>query len=98
MPKRKTVPRFSSYEEAAEWLGTHSTADIKTTPAHFELSPNFRVRIIDSLDEVKEVIAIEQPLGQQILQIAQKQGVSTETLVNRWLKEKVSEQQRLVAV
>lgn len=98
MPKRKTAPRFSSYEEAAEWLGTHSTADIKTTPAHFELSPNFRVRIIDSLDEVKEVIAIEQPLGQEILQIAQKQGVSTEALVNRWLKEKVSEQQRLAAV
>jgi hypothetical protein len=50
------------------------------------------------LDEVKEEIAIEHPLGQQILQIAQKQGVSTETLVNRWLQEKVSEQQRLAAV
>jgi len=92
MPKRKTVPKFSSYEQAAEWLDTHSTADLKTTPAHFELSPNFRVRIIDSLDEVKEVIAIEHPLGQQILQIAQKQGVPIEKLVNRWLKEKVSEQ------
>ena len=51
MAKRKTLPNFSSYEEAAEWLDTHSTADLETTPAHFELSPNFTVRIIDRLNE-----------------------------------------------
>jgi hypothetical protein len=52
--KYKTLPKFSSYEEAAEWLETHSTADLKTTPVYFELSPNFRVDIIDSPDKIKK--------------------------------------------
>jgi|GEM_PF-1326901 len=98
MVKSKTLPKFSSYDEAAKWLGTHSTADLKTTPAHFELSPNFRIRLIDSLDEAEAMIAVDQALSRQISQIALNQGVSIELLVNRWLKEKVSENTRLVSV
>ncbi len=45
MAKYKALSKFSSYEEAAEWLDTHSTAELKTTPVHFELSPNFPVRV-----------------------------------------------------
>ncbi|MGH7597730.1 MAG: hypothetical protein ACREOI_15380 [bacterium] len=91
MARNKTIPKFSSHEEAAGWLDTHSTAYIKTTPAEFELSPNFRVRIIDNLDEAETLIAIDQPLSKQISEIAQTQGISIEILVNRWLREKVSE-------
>jgi hypothetical protein len=45
MANYKVLPKFSSYEEAAEWLDTHSTADLKTTPVQFTLSPNFTVRV-----------------------------------------------------
>lgn len=97
MARNKTVPKFSSYEEAADWLDAHSTAYLKTTPAKFELSPNFRVRIIDSLDEAETLIAIDQPLSKQISQIAQTQGISIEALINRWLREKVGENMRLAS-
>lgn len=97
MARNRTVPKFSSYEEAARWLDTHSTAHLKTIPAEFELSPNFRVRIIDSLDEAETLITIDQPLSKQISQIAQTQGVTIEALVNRWLREKVGENMRLAS-
>jgi hypothetical protein len=97
MAKGKTIPKFSSHEEAAEWLDTHSTADLKTTPAQFELSPNFKVCIIDSLDEAETLIAVDRALSKQISQIAQEQGIPIEVLVNRWLKEKVSENVSLVS-
>ena len=35
--------------------------------------------------------ALEPTLAQQLTAIAHKQGISTETLVNVWLKEKVEE-------
>jgi hypothetical protein len=54
LAKYKALSKFSSYEEAAEWLDTHSTADLKTTPVHFGLSPNFRVDIIDSRGKIKK--------------------------------------------
>lgn len=91
MSKNKEIPKFSSCEEAADWLDSHSTANLETTPAHFELSPDFRVRIIDSLDEVEMSIPVEPSLSKQISHIARKQGVPIEVLVNRWMKEKVNE-------
>jgi hypothetical protein len=91
MEKNKKIPKFSSYDEAAEWLDSHSTANLETTSVNFELSPNFRVRIIDSLNEAEILIAVDQALSKQISYIAQKQGVSIEALVNRWMKEKVGE-------
>jgi len=91
MARNKKTPQFSSYEEAGEWLDTHSTADLETTPAHFELAPDFRVRIIDSLNDAEMSIPVDLTLSKQISQIARKQGVSIEVLVNRWMKEKVSE-------
>lgn len=97
MPKRKTVPKFSSYEEAGEWLDSHSTAGLKTTPAHFELSPQFSVRIAEGREEEETSIPIDHTLSKQISQIARQQGVSVEALVNRWLAEKAGESTNPVA-
>lgn len=91
MARNKKVPRFSSYADAGEWLDTHSTADFETTSAHFELAPNFRIQIIDSLNDIEMSIPVDLSLSKQISHIAQKQGVSIELLINRWIKEKVSE-------
>lgn len=90
MPKRKTVPKFSSFEEAGEWLDSHSIAGLKTTPAHFELSPQFNVRIAEGHEE-EISISIDYTLSKQISQIARQQGISVEALVNRWLAEKAGE-------
>lgn len=96
MPKRKTVPKFSSFEEAGEWLDSHSIAGLKTTPAHFELSPQFTIRIAEGREE-ETSIPIDHTLSKQISQIARQQGISVEALVNRWLVEKAGESTNPVA-
>jgi hypothetical protein len=95
MPKRRSIPKFSSYEEAADWLDTHSTADLRTKPVKFTLSPNFRVVIVDSYDNPVEAISIKKQMSTQIRKIAKKQGISPHRLVESWLREKIKEQMRL---
>ncbi len=95
MAKPKTVPRFASYDEAANWLDKHSTAFVATSPADFELAAEFKVRVVDNFSE--RVIDVDHTLGKQISQIAQRQGLSVEVLVNRWLREKIIESQTLAS-
>jgi len=91
MPKRKTLPQFNNYEQAADWLESHSTADLETTEAHFEVVSPLTIQILDSLDELGEAIVIEKKLSQQIKKIARQKGLSTQALIRKWLREKVRE-------
>ncbi|MBM3240632.1 hypothetical protein FJZ31_30480 [Candidatus Poribacteria bacterium] len=91
MPKRKTLPQFNSYEQAAEWLDSHSTADLENTKFHFEVASPLVMQIFDSLSEIEEAIVVEKKLSQQIRQIAQQQGLTTQALVYKWFQEKVEE-------
>ncbi|MFQ5751927.1 MAG: hypothetical protein ACE5HI_08010 [bacterium] len=89
MKKHKTLPQFNNYEQASEWLDSHSTADLKSTEVHFEVASPLHLQIIDSLNEIEETIVVEKRLSRQIQQIAQKEGVSTHVLIHKWLQEKV---------
>ncbi len=51
MPKRKSLPDFQSYEEAGEWLDTHSTADLYAKSVKFSVAPNLKVIIVDAHDQ-----------------------------------------------
>ena len=79
---RDPIPeQFASFDEAAEFWDTHSVADYW-----------------DQTREVKDVtinlvrrhFRVEAELAQKIDQIARRRGVSAETLVNLWLREKAS--------
>lgn len=89
MPKRKTLPPFKKYEEAAEWLDSHSTADLEATEVAFEVTSPLTIQILDALSEVEEAILVEKELSQQIRHIADQEGVSPQALVQKWLLEKV---------
>jgi hypothetical protein len=97
MPKRKSLPNFSSYEEASEWLDTHSTGDLYAKPVKFTVSPNLKVVIVDSYDNSVETISVKKHLSRQIRQIAKRNGISSQQLVQRWLQEKIREQLHLSA-
>jgi len=49
------------------------------------------MQIFDSLSEIEEAIVVEKKLSQQIRQIAQQQGLTTQALVYKWFQEKVEE-------
>ena len=90
MSKRKTLPEFDSYQKASDWLDRHSTSDLESAEVHFDIASSLQIQIIDSLNELAETIVVDKQLGEQIRQIAQKEGVSTQELLRKWLLEKVS--------
>ncbi|MGH7454716.1 MAG: hypothetical protein ACRENG_25395 [bacterium] len=97
MPKRKSLPNFSSYDEASEWLDTHSTADLYAKPVKFTVAPNLKVTIVDSYNNPVETILLKRQMSRKIRQIAKYNNISSKQLVQRWLREKIQEQLRLSA-
>jgi hypothetical protein len=95
MPKRKSLPNFSSYEEARDWLDTHSTADLYAKPVKFTVSPNLRIVIVDAYNEPIERISVKKPMSRQIQRIASQDGITPQQLVKSWLREKIQERLHL---
>jgi hypothetical protein len=82
--KRDPIPEhFKSIEEAAEFWDSHDLADYwdLTQEAHFEVDIQRRLFLT----------ALEPELAKKLTACARKRGVSTETLINTWLSEKVTE-------
>ncbi len=84
MNDSKTIPELNSYQEIAEFWDTHSLADYweQTEPAEFEISPNARRRYLVTVDP--ELLA-------RIRRIAYNRGLSTESLVNLFLEQRLHE-------
>ncbi len=95
MPKNRVLPKFQSYEEASEWLDSHSTAKLESTEVQFEVAKPLKILIIDSLSEIEDTISLEKKISRQIREIARRKGISTQTLIQKWLQEKVDENLRL---
>jgi hypothetical protein len=95
MPRHKSLPNFASYEQASEWLDTHSTADLYAKPVKFTVSPALQVVIVDSQDNPVERISLKKQMSRQIRQIAKRDGISPQRLVEAWLRQKIQEQLRL---
>jgi CopG antitoxin of type II toxin-antitoxin system len=78
------IPAFNSYEEMAEFWDTHSLADSwdQTEPAAFEVTPEVRRRYLVAVD--REVLA-------RVQRLARLRGVSSESLVNLLLEQRLQE-------
>lgn len=74
---------FDSLEALGAFWDTHSTADyeewMESIEMEFEFSPG------------KTYLAVAQNLLKPLRAVAKQQGVSTETVVNLWLQEKLAE-------
>jgi len=82
--KRDPIPKhFKDLEEAADFWETHDLADYwdVTQEAHFEVDIQRRVFLT----------ALEPQLAKKLTDVAHRQGISTETLINIWLSEKARE-------
>jgi len=82
--KRDPIPKhFKSIEEAAEFWDSHDLSDYwdLTREVHFEVDIQRRLFLT----------ALELELARKLAARARQQGVSTETLINVWLTEKLAE-------
>lgn len=85
MSKQKSsISQATSYKEIGEFWDTHDLSDFwdKTKEATFE---------VDVQSEVT-YYALDKELSEKIQAIAQKRGISADTLINIWVQEKLQEQ------
>ena len=86
MPKNKgkdPIPaHFHSIQEASDFLDTHDAADYEPylRPVQEE---------IEVPQELPQAVLLDRVLIEKLKVIAQRRGISLETLVNLWLEEKI---------
>ena len=75
-----------SYEELGDYWDTHSLADHwdETRPAEFELD----------IRSSALYFPVDRELASKLRALASTHGVSTETLLNLWLQERVADETR----
>ena len=80
--KKQDVPRSMTLREASDFWDEHSFLDYEDVA---------EVAFDISLKKEKHYFAIEKDIAKQIRQVANQRGISAETLVNLWLKSKLTE-------
>ena len=82
--KRKPIPKhFAGIDEAADFWDKHDLAEYvdETKVGDFDVTIEKRVFLT----------ALEPELAKKLTDIARRQGITTETLINVWLTEKIEE-------
>ncbi|MGH7494953.1 MAG: CopG family antitoxin [bacterium] len=80
--KKRVTPASMTLEKASEFWDKHSFLDYDDVQeVHFDVQ----------LKGGKHFFAVERDLAKQIHSLAQRRGVSAETVVNLWLKAKLAE-------
>lgn len=82
--KRESIPEhFKSVEEAAEFWDSHDLGDYLDLTKEVNFDVDIQQRVF--------LAALEPELAKKLGECARRQGVSTETLINVWLSEKLAE-------
>jgi hypothetical protein len=78
----KKLPSFASLDELVEFFDTHDMGEYEEAlpEAHFEVD----------LKRKRHLVAIDEELNNRLTEIAEQERTPAETLVNSWLKEKIS--------
>ncbi|MBN2038157.1 MAG: hypothetical protein JW768_15560 [Chitinispirillaceae bacterium] len=81
------MPKFKTYSEIADFRDKHSLADYweQTGPASFRISSDARRRYLVPLDR---------SLIGRVQMVARKRGISTESLVNLFLEQRLHEAEK----
>ena len=79
--KAKTLPEFNSTDELVDFFDSHDMGD------YWEQMPeaDFEIRI----KRRKHLIALDEDVVTEVTQIAKAKKISSEALINTWLKEKL---------
>ncbi len=80
--KSKNLPTVGSLNELVEFFDTHDMGEYwdQMPEAHFDVNIKRR----------KHVVAIDEEIMVKLTEIAKSRNVSSQKLINSWLKEKIS--------
>lgn len=80
---RESIPEeFKSFDEAADFWDSHDMADYWDQTKEVTVEVDLQRRVF--------LTALEPELAKELSQWVRRQGISTETLVNLWLREKLA--------
>jgi hypothetical protein len=81
---RNKLPKFDSLDKLVQYFDTHDMGNYwqDLPEAHFEIDIKTRTH----------VFALDEDLAERLTQIARTKRVSSKTLINKWLREKVAQQ------
>lgn len=80
--KNNTLPEmFQDIETAAEFWDKHDLADYWDESSPVSAEVNLERRVI--------LVPLEGHIARQLAEVARRQGISTETLANVWLSERL---------
>lgn len=81
---KSSISKAQAYKEIGEFWDTHDLGEYwdRTKPVEFEIE----------IRSETTYYPVESKLSEKICKIAEKRGVSPETLLNLWLQEKVVEE------
>lgn len=88
--KSKTLPRSKSVKEFVDFFETHDMGDYweQMPEAHFDI--NIKKR--------KHLVALEEDLVDKLSEIAKAKKVSSESLINTWLKKRIRRETKIQKV
>ena len=81
--KVSSISQAETIEQIADFWDTHSLADYADRVKEVEMTFDLSAR--------RPVVGVEPELLEELRQIAKTRHISTQTLVNLWLQQKVSE-------
>ena len=83
--KRDELPEeFASLREAGEFWDTHDSGDYEDAMTEVELEI--------AISDERIYLSVAKNIAQELRRYAHAQGVSTETLANLWLQEKLMQE------
>ncbi|MBX2998383.1 MAG: hypothetical protein KF893_07710 [Caldilineaceae bacterium] len=82
---RSSLSQAASYEEMGEFWDTHSLDEFWEQTESVEFDIDFQPQSFR--------FALDSKLAEKAQQIAKHRGISTQTLLNLWIQEKVQEDQ-----
>lgn len=81
---KSSISGAQSYKEIGEYWDTHDLAEVWDQTHPVEFTVNIQSQVI--------YFAVDSILSERVRSVAKKRGVSSETLLNLWLQEKLLEE------
>ncbi len=80
------MPEFGSLDQLVEFFDAHDMGEYwaEMPEAKFEID----------IKRTSHLVALDSDLAEKVTEIARKKRISTKNLINKWLREKVLEQDR----
>jgi hypothetical protein len=82
---KSSISKADSYQSIGEYWDTHDLTKVWDETEDVDFQIDLRTEVF--------YYAVETSLSEKLHQVARGRGVSTETLVNLWLQEKVNQEE-----